>query len=69
MAERRHYQSYLLRIWQVGPEPCDWRAMLESASTGERHGFATLDDLCDWIQARAGSSTRHPAPFVKKEME
>jgi hypothetical protein len=40
-------------MWQVGPENCDWRAMLENPSTGERQGFANLDDLCDWIQAQA----------------
>jgi hypothetical protein len=54
MAERRHYRSYLLRMWQVGPESCDWRAMLENPSTGERQGFGNLVDLCDWIQAQAG---------------
>ena len=53
MTERRHYRSYLLRMWQVGPEFCDWRAMLENPSTGERQGFANLEDLCDWIQAQA----------------
>jgi hypothetical protein len=53
MTERQLYRSYLLRMWQVGQEPCDWRAMLENPSTGERQGFANLDDLCDWIQEQA----------------
>lgn len=52
MAARRDYQSYLLRMWRVGPEPSDWRAMLENPSTGERHGFASLAQLCAWVQAQ-----------------
>jgi hypothetical protein len=63
MIERRHYRSYLLRMWQVGPELCDWRAMLENPSTGERQGFANLDELCDWIQTQAQGSHQRATPL------
>jgi hypothetical protein len=48
---RRRYKSYLLRLWQVqskdGPV---WRASLEQARTGERRGFASLADLCAFLE-------------------
>ena len=43
--------SYLLRLWQVScGEGLAWRASLESARTGERHGFASLDELSDFLR-------------------
>jgi hypothetical protein len=56
--EQSVYQSYLLRLWQVNEGEGGWRASLESAQTGERRGFATLDDLFDYVrsQTRVGSS-------------
>jgi hypothetical protein len=52
---QRRYLSYLLRLWQTqsgGELVC--RASLESAHTGERVGFANLDDLFEYLRARAG---------------
>jgi hypothetical protein len=69
MTAKRHYRSYLLRLWSVGPEPCDWRAMLENPSTGERQGFANLDALCEWLHAQAVEPERSRAPLVNKEVE
>ena len=45
--EKQRYLSFLLRLWPV-KEKGDkvWRASLESSHTGERWGFATLDELC-----------------------
>jgi hypothetical protein len=52
---RSRYMAFLLRLWQVkNEEGLAWRASLESARTGERHGFASLDELFDvlnkWIE-------------------
>jgi len=49
--ERRRYVSYLLRLWQIksGGELA-WRASLESALTGKRKGFASLDDLFEFLR-------------------
>ena len=44
------YLSYLLRLWRVGEEEAVWRASLESSHTGERKGFAGLDDLFDFLR-------------------
>ena len=56
--EQSVYQSYLLRLWQANEVEGGWRASLESAQTGERRGFATLDALFDYVrsQTRVGSS-------------
>ena len=43
------YLSYLLRLWRVSEEKATWRASLESSRTGERKGFASLDDLFDFL--------------------
>jgi hypothetical protein len=45
------YVSYLLRLWRAsdGEGPA-WRASLESPHTGERRGFASLDELFDFLQ-------------------
>lgn len=67
MAERRHYRSYLLRMWQEDPESCGWRAMLENPSTGERQGFGNLDDLCDWIQAQ--DREPNPCPTLRDDRQ
>jgi hypothetical protein len=36
------YRAFLLRLW---PQPGGWRASLEDARSGERLGFASLEDL------------------------
>ncbi len=59
--EHPDYLSYLLRLWRVtgeasGEETAVWRASLESALTGERKGFAGMDDLFDFLQRQTGIS-------------
>jgi len=51
------YQSYLLRLWRVrsraaspSHEASIWRASLEHPHTGERVGFASLDDLVEYLR-------------------
>ncbi len=50
--EQSDYQSYLLRLWRAKEGQEGWRASLESAQTGERKGFATLDALFDYVRSR-----------------
>ena len=45
--------AYLLRLWQVRcAEGFAWRASLESARAVERRGFASLDELFDFLRER-----------------
>ena len=50
--EQPVYQSYLLRLWRVKEADEGWRASLESAQTGARRGFATLDALFDYVRSQ-----------------
>lgn len=57
------YRSYLLRVWQEGKVGDCWRASLQSAATGERQGFASLDGLFDFIRREAT-----PAPDAQPSL-
>ena len=48
--EETHYLSYLLRLWRDSDIENVWRASVESARTGERQGFAGLDDLFGFLR-------------------
>jgi hypothetical protein len=56
--QKRRYTSYLLRLWSVGDKgDLVWWASLESSRTGERWGFASLDELFAFLrQQTAGAS-------------
>ena len=60
--QRAGYRAYMLRLWPVrSQEGCvkeiGWRAVLEDVRTGERHGFASLEELFDFI--RTGMEVKH----------
>ena len=50
MTERKRYFSCLLRVWlaEESSQP-QWRASLEDPHTGERQGFASLEDLYQYL--------------------
>lgn len=50
MADEQQYVAYLVRLWRVhhNTELC-WRASIENVHTGERHAFADLAALCDFL--------------------
>lgn len=61
------YRSYLLRLWQAdGSAASSWRASLEDPRTGERVGFANLEQLFAFLMegtsgdAKAKSSQSKP---------
>ena len=55
----QRYLSYLLRLWQTGDgEEQVWRASLQAPGSGERHGFATLQDLVDFLQTQTEQEKR-----------
>jgi len=53
------YQAYLLRLWWDG-EQQPWRALLENPYTGERHGFASLEQLFVYLQEQTASANDGP---------
>ena len=72
---QRNYQSYLLRLWRVDmndtprrpdqawPRPTSptWRASLEDARTGERIGFAGLEELLDFLREQISPAAGEPS--------
>ena len=56
------YISYLLRVWRSnGDDSSSWRASLENPHTGERMGFACLEDLFTFLRQETGG-TDSPEP-------
>lgn len=49
------YQSYLLRCWEVRSQqpdqPPTWRFSLQNPQTEQKHGFADLEELVDFLRA------------------
>ena len=57
---QRRYFSYLLRLWQTSDKHKQiWQASLESPGSRERQGFASLEDLFDFLEAETGQSKAH----------
>jgi hypothetical protein len=49
--EQRDYLSYLMRLWREGGgEAAVWRASLKSSHTGEKVGFGSLEELCEFLR-------------------
>lgn len=48
-APRPYYQSFLLRMWRERPDGA-WRASLENVTSGEKHGFAHLEQLVAFLE-------------------
>ena len=62
--EKSDYHSYLLRLWRessagqsergtsesADPKEWIWRASLESPQAGDRKGFASLEELFDFLR-------------------
>jgi hypothetical protein len=46
---RPRSQSYLMRLWRADKGKA-YRVMLESVDTHERHGFASVEDLCAFLR-------------------
>ena len=45
----------MLRLWQTSDDGEQvWRASLESPGTGERQGFASVEDLIGFLQDQTG---------------
>jgi hypothetical protein len=63
--EQSDYLSYLLRLWRVneegslhgGAKQVVWRASLENPHTRQRQGFASLDELFDFLREQTGAAS------------
>ncbi|MBN1977561.1 MAG: hypothetical protein JW918_09185 [Anaerolineae bacterium] len=58
MTKKRRYLSYLLRLWQTSDGNKQvWRVSLQSPSNQERRGFASLEELIDFLETQMGHSS------------
>ncbi|MBN2006197.1 MAG: hypothetical protein JXA21_22770 [Anaerolineae bacterium] len=56
MTQPPHYLSFLLRLWQTQDRGHSvWRASLESPKTGDRLGFANLQELMIFLERQTAS--------------
>jgi hypothetical protein len=56
---QRRYLSYLLRLWQTGDgEEQVWRASLQEPGSEARRGFASLQELLDFLNAQTVQAER-----------
>lgn len=59
---RQTYRALLLRLWRVDSGGrATWRASLEDAHSGERHGFSDLPALHGFLQALLDAPEHAPA--------
>ena len=59
------YRSYLLRLWRErGSASIHWRASLQDPHSGERMGFAHLDELVAFLREQTGLAS--PAERLAK---
>ena len=55
--EQPDYLAYQLRLWRArGGGEIVWRVSLKSARTRESRGFASLDDLFDFLRQQTSVS-------------
>ncbi len=62
------YQTYLLHLWRAKCQGrWQWRASIESPHTGERHAFASLEQVSTFRSERCDSQVPHmpQQPVVK----
>ncbi len=52
------YHSYLLRLWCTETPARSWRASLEDPHTGERVGFAGLEQLFTFLMEQVEGDER-----------
>lgn len=54
-----NHHTYLLRLWRAEPrQPAMWRASLENPQTGERFGFAMLEQLFVFLMEQVESTAQ-----------
>ena len=46
-----HYHAFLLRLWRIpNDDEGTWLASLEDSRSGEKHGFASLEVLLEYLR-------------------
>ena len=63
---KQDYLAYLLRLWRAGlGESAVWRASLQDPLTGQRMGFASLDDVVAFLKQKMGEEESRPVKWTE----
>ena len=54
----KQYRSYLLRVWRAETRDACWHASLEDPRTGDRVGFACLEQLFAYLMEHVEGDTQ-----------
>ncbi len=57
------YRSYLLRLWRSETSDKSWRASLEDSHTGQRIGFATLEQMFAFLMEQVEGDEQRCSHF------
>ncbi len=47
--------TYILRVWREDAD-APWRALVQSAATGDRTYFAAMEDVCGFLRTLTGAA-------------
>jgi hypothetical protein len=62
MEEEMLYRSYLLRLWRRGAgQATAWSVAIEDVRTGERRGFASLEEALRYLGAQLEGPETFPS--------
>ena len=56
-----NHLCFLVRMWQVGSQDSAVRALLEEPSNREVVGFASVEDLCAYLEKKGRDLAQAPA--------
>lgn len=61
----KNYLSFLLRVWRVRQDDhFVWRASLEDTKTGERQGFANMEELLIFLREQVLEKREKPIDVI-----
>ena len=63
----KRYRSYLLRLWHAETLDVCWRASLEDPRTGERIGFACLEQLFAYLMEQVERDAKEVNTSIEKD--
>ncbi|MFZ6027825.1 MAG: hypothetical protein ACOYYS_08930 [Chloroflexota bacterium] len=60
------YHAYVIRLWRAGAHG-PWRISLQNTATGERKGFASVDEAAEYLSGEIEQAEMRPAKWTKAD--
>ncbi len=59
------YIAYLLRLWRVDDDKdFAWRVYIQNPHTGERQAFASLKEMCAFLEEKTSLFNENSEPYT-----